>query len=101
MATHSPFPKSQKSSDYTRLKYNLSFANLTASKLILIEFAGTNLNGANFRNAIVENIGSIEAADFTNALNLAPKIRTYFCSLASGNVAETGLSTKSTLNCLP
>ena len=80
---------------------NLSSANLTAAKLILIEFAGTNLNGANFRNAIVENIGSIEAADFTNALNLAPKIRTYFCSLASGNVAETGLSTKSTLNCLP
>ncbi len=80
---------------------NLSSANLTAAKLILIEFAGTNLNGANFRNAIVENIGSIEAADFTNALNLAPNTRKYFCSLASGNVTETGNSTKSTLNCLP
>jgi uncharacterized protein YjbI with pentapeptide repeats len=80
---------------------NLSSANLTAAKLILIEFAGTNLNGANFRNAIVENIGSIEAADFTNALNLAPNIRKYFCSLASGNVTETGSSTKSTLNCPP
>ncbi|MFZ4729253.1 MAG: pentapeptide repeat-containing protein [Pseudanabaena sp.] len=80
---------------------NLSLANLTASKLILIEFAGTNFNGANFRNAIVENIGSIEAADFTNVVNLAPNIRQYFCSLASGNAAETGISTKSTLNCLP
>lgn len=79
---------------------NLSAANLTAAKLILVEFAGTNLNGANFRNAIVENVGSIESADFTNALNLAPNIRTYFCSLASGNVAETGVPTKSTLNCL-
>ena len=80
---------------------NLSSANFTAAKLILIEFAGANLNGANFRNAIVENIGSIEAADFTNALNLAPNTRKYFCSLASGNVTETGNSTKSTLNCLP
>ncbi|GBO52545.1 hypothetical protein APA_214 [Pseudanabaena sp. lw0831] len=80
---------------------NLSSANLTAAKLVLIEFAGANLNGANFRNAIVENIGSIEAANFTNALNLAPNIRKYFCSLASGNAAETGISTKSTLNCLP
>ncbi|PZV14319.1 MAG: hypothetical protein DCF20_13040 [Pseudanabaena sp.] len=80
---------------------NLRSANLTAAKLVLIEFAGTNLSGANFRNAIVENIGSIEAADFTNAVNLAPNIRKYFCSLASGNVAETGNSTKSTLNCLP
>jgi len=80
---------------------NLSSANLTAAKLILIEFAGTNLNGANFRNAIVENIGSIESADFTNALNLAPNVRQYFCSLASGNVVESGISTKSTLNCLP
>jgi uncharacterized protein YjbI with pentapeptide repeats len=80
---------------------NLSLANLTASKLILIEFAGTNFNGANFRNAIVDNIGSIEAADFTNVVNLAPNIRQYFCSLASGNAAETGISTKSTLNCLP
>jgi uncharacterized protein YjbI with pentapeptide repeats len=80
---------------------NLSSANLTAAKLILIEFAGANLNGANFRNAIVENIGSIEAADFTNAVNLAPNTRKYFCSLASGNVTETGQSTKSTLNCLP
>ncbi|MCY7332676.1 MAG: pentapeptide repeat-containing protein [Pseudanabaena sp. CAN_BIN31] len=80
---------------------NLSSANLTAAKLILIEFAGTNLNGANFRNAIVENIGSIEAANFTNALNLDPNVRKYFCSLASGNISETGNSTKSTLNCLP
>jgi uncharacterized protein YjbI with pentapeptide repeats len=80
---------------------NLSLANLTAAKLILIEFSGTNFNGANFRNAIVENIGSIEAADFTNVVNLAPNIRQYFCSLASGNAAETGISTKSTLNCLP
>jgi uncharacterized protein YjbI with pentapeptide repeats len=80
---------------------NLSLANLTAAKLILIEFSGTTFNGANFRNAIVENIGSIEAADFTNVVNLAPNVRQYFCSLASGNVAETGLSTKSTLNCLP
>ncbi len=80
---------------------NLSSANLTAAKLILIEFVGTNLNGANFRNALVENIGSIEAADFTNAVNLAPNTRKYFCSLASGNIAETGNSTKSTLNCLP
>ncbi len=80
---------------------NLRSANLTAAKLILIEFAGTNFNGANFRNAIVENIGSIEAADFTNAVNLAPNVRQYFCSLASGNIAETGISTKSTLNCLP
>ena len=80
---------------------NLSSANLTAAKLVLSEFSGTNLNGANFRNAIVENIGSIEAADFTNAVNLAPNIRKYFCSLASGNSAETGISTKSTLNCFP
>ena len=80
---------------------NLSSTNLTAAKLILIEFAGTNLNSANFRNAIVENIGSIEAANFTNALNLDPNVRKYFCSLASGNIAETGNSTKSTLNCLP
>ncbi|TYQ25883.1 hypothetical protein PseudUWO311_14405 [Pseudanabaena sp. UWO311] len=80
---------------------NLSSANLTAAKLVLIEFSGTNLNGANFRNAIVENIGSIEAADFTNAVNITPTIRKYFCSLASGNSSETGSSTKSTLNCLP
>lgn len=80
---------------------NLSSANFTAAKLVLIEFAGANLSGANFRNAIVENIGSIEAADFTNAVNLAPNTRKYFCSLASGYVAETGISTKSTLNCLP
>ena len=78
---------------------NLSSTNFTAAKLILIEFVGTNLNGANFRNAIVENIGSIEAADFTNALNLSTNTRTYFCSLASGNVADSGNSTKSTLNC--
>ncbi|MEI6328789.1 MAG: pentapeptide repeat-containing protein [Pseudanabaena sp. ELA645] len=79
---------------------NLSASNLTAAKLILIEFTGTNFNGANFRNAIVENIGSIEAADFTNVLNLAPNIRKYLCTLASGNVAESGNSTKSTLNCV-
>ena len=78
---------------------NLSSTNFTAAKLILIEFVGTNLNGANFRNAIVENIGSIEAADFTNALNLSTNTRKYFCSLASGNVADSGNSTKSTLNC--
>jgi uncharacterized protein YjbI with pentapeptide repeats len=78
---------------------NLSFADLTSAKLVLIEFAGTNLNNANFRNAIVENIGSIESANFTNAVNLDPNVRKYFCSLASGNVAETGISTKSTLNC--
>ncbi|MFZ4555601.1 MAG: pentapeptide repeat-containing protein [Pseudanabaena sp.] len=79
---------------------NLSASNLTAAKLILIEFTGTNFNGANFRNAIMENIGSIEAADFTNVLNLAPNIRKYLCTLASGNVAESGNSTKSTLNCV-
>ena len=80
---------------------NLSLSNLTATKLVLIELAGANLNGANFRNAIVENIGSIEAADFTNVLNLAPNVRKYFCSLASGNIADSGILTKSTLNCLP
>jgi uncharacterized protein YjbI with pentapeptide repeats len=80
---------------------NLSNSNLTAAKLILIEFTSTNFNGANFRNAIVENIGSIEAADFTNVLNLAPTVRKYLCTLASGNVAESGNSTKSTLNCSP
>ncbi len=78
---------------------NLSSANLTAARLILIELAGANLTGANFRNAIVENIGSIEAADFTNVVNLAPNIRKYFCSLASGNVTDSGNPTKSTLNC--
>ncbi len=78
---------------------NLSSANLTAAKLILIEFAGTNLNGANFRNAIVENVGSIESANFSNVSNLSPNVRKYFCSLASGNIADTGNSTKSTLNC--
>jgi len=78
---------------------NLNTANLTAAKLVLIEFTGTNFNGANFRNAIVENIGSIEAADFTNVLNLAPNVRKYLCTLASGNVSDTGNSTKSTLNC--
>lgn len=80
---------------------NLSAANLTTANLVLIEFAGANLNGANFRNAIVENIGSIESADFTNAINLSSNIRRYFCSLASGNISETDISTKSTLNCLP
>ena len=80
---------------------NLSASNLTAAKLILIEFTGTNFNGANFRNAIVENIGSIEAADFTNVLNLAPNVRKYLCTLASGNVTDSGNSTKSTLNCVP
>ena len=78
---------------------NLSSTNLTAAKLILIEFAGTNLNGANFRNAIVENIGSIESADFSNVSNLSPNVRKYFCSLASGNIPDSGNSTKSTLNC--
>ena len=78
---------------------NLSTVNLTTANLVLIEFAGANLNGANFRNAIVENIGSIESADFTNAINLNSNVRKYFCSLASGNIAETGLTTKSTLNC--
>ena len=78
---------------------NLSNADLTAAKLILIEFAGTNLTEANFDQAIVENIGSIEAADFTNVINLAPKTRQYFCSLASGNVADSDITTKSTLNC--
>jgi uncharacterized protein YjbI with pentapeptide repeats len=80
---------------------NLSASNLTAAKLILIEFTGTNFNGANFRNAIVENIGSIESADFTNVLNLAPNVRKYLCTLASGNALESGNSTKSTLNCTP
>jgi len=80
---------------------NLSNSNLTAAKLVLIEFTGTNFNGANFRNAIVENIGSIEAANFTNVLNLAPNVRKYLCTLASGNVADSGNSTKSTLNCAP
>jgi len=80
---------------------NLNTANLTAAKLVLIEFTGTNFNGANFRNAIVENIGSIEAADFTNVLNLAPNVRKYLCTLASGNVTDSGNSTKSTLNCVP
>ncbi|MBD2177045.1 pentapeptide repeat-containing protein [Pseudanabaena sp. FACHB-1998] len=78
---------------------NLSGSNLTSAKLILIEFAGTNLSGANFRNASIENIGSIESADFSNALNLAPNLRKYFCSLASGTITESGSATKSTLNC--
>ncbi|PZO42653.1 MAG: hypothetical protein DCF19_06325 [Pseudanabaena frigida] len=78
---------------------NLSTANLTAAKLILVELAGTSLNGANFRNTIVENIGSIESADFTNVVNLAPNTRKYFCSLASGSTTDGGNSTKSTLNC--
>lgn len=80
---------------------NLSAANLTAANLVLVELTGANLNGANFRNAIVENIGSIESADFTNVVNLASNVRKYFCSSASGNITETGLTTKSTLNCLP
>lgn len=80
---------------------NLSASNLTATKLILIEFSGANLTGVNFRNAIIQNIGSIEAADFTNVLNLAPNVRKYLCTLASGNVAESGNPTKSTLNCAP
>ena len=79
---------------------NLSASNLTASSLVLVELAGANLEGANFRSATIENIGSIEAADFTNVVNLAPNIRKYFCSLASGQAAMTGNSTKSTLNCL-
>ena len=80
---------------------NLSSANLTATRLILIEFAGANLTGANFRKAIVENVGSIESADFTNVLNLDTNTRKYLCSLASGNVAAIGNTTKSTLNCVP
>ncbi len=78
---------------------NLSNADLTAAKLVLIEFAGTNLTETNFYKAIVENIGSVEAADFTNVTNLDPKIRQYFCSLASGNVTNSDITTKSTLNC--
>lgn len=80
---------------------NLSEANLTAANLVLIELVGANLNGANFRNAIVENIGSIESADFTNTVNLATNVRKYLCSLASGNITTTGISTKATLNCPP
>lgn len=78
---------------------NLSYANLTAATIILSELAGTNFSGSNFRQVIVENIGNIEAADFTNALNLSINTRKYFCSLASGTVAETAIATKSTLNC--
>lgn len=78
---------------------NLSYANLTAATIILSELAGTNFSGSNFRQVIVENIGSIEGADFTNALNLSINTRKYFCSLASGIVAETAIATKSTLNC--
>jgi uncharacterized protein YjbI with pentapeptide repeats len=80
---------------------NLSAANLTAANLVLVDLSGANLNGANFRNAIVENIGTIESADFTNVVNLSSNVRKYFCSSASGNITETGLTTKSTLNCLP
>lgn len=80
---------------------NLSAANLTAANLVLVDLSGANLNGANFRNAIVENIGTIESADFTNVINLSSNVRKYFCSSASGNITETGLTTKSTLNCLP
>ncbi|OIP79152.1 MAG: hypothetical protein AUK48_00215 [Oscillatoriales cyanobacterium CG2_30_44_21] len=79
---------------------NLSAANLTAASLVLVELAGTNLEGANFRSATIENIGSIEASDFTNVINLDPNVRKYFCSLASGQTAITGTPTKSTLNCL-
>jgi uncharacterized protein YjbI with pentapeptide repeats len=78
---------------------NLSYANLTAATIILSELANTNLSSTNFRQVIVENIGSIEAADFTNALNMSINTRKYFCSLASGIVAETAIATKSTLNC--
>ncbi|PZU94729.1 MAG: hypothetical protein DCE90_14420 [Pseudanabaena sp.] len=79
---------------------NLSDSDLTATSLVLVELAGTNLEGANFRSATIENIGSIEASDFTNVVNLDPNIRKYFCSLASGQAAITGIPTKSTLNCL-
>ena len=78
---------------------NLSYVNLTAATIILSELAGTNFSGSNFRQVIVENIGSIEAADFTNVLNLSINTRKYFCSLASGIVTETAIATKKTLNC--
>lgn len=80
---------------------DLSSTNLTAANLSLVELAGAKLNGANLQNVSVENIGSIESADFTNVTNLANNVRQYFCSLASGNIAETGLATKVTLNCSP
>ncbi len=78
---------------------NLSATNLTAANLILVELSGANLNGANFRNVTIKDLGSIESADFTNTLNLATNVRQYLCTLASGNIAETGVPTKTSLNC--
>ena len=80
---------------------NLSIANLTAANLVLVDLAGANLNGANFRNVTIKDLGSIESADFTNTLNLASNVRQYLCTLASGNISETGLPTKTSLNCSP
>jgi uncharacterized protein YjbI with pentapeptide repeats len=78
---------------------NLSRVNLINTRLALSEFTGTNFSGANFRQAKIENIGSIESANFSDVLNLTANTRKYLCSLASGNVPAMGISTKSTLNC--
>jgi len=80
---------------------NLSGANLTAANLNLVELAGANLTGVNLRNVTIKDLGSIESADFTNTLNLASNVRQYLCTLASGNIAETGIPTKISLNCSP
>ncbi|MEI6427275.1 MAG: pentapeptide repeat-containing protein [Pseudanabaena sp. ELA607] len=78
---------------------NLTNANLTGASLILVELAGANFTKANLRQIIVQNIGSIESANFSEAQFLAPKTRQILCTLASGSIPETGVSTQASLGC--
>ncbi len=78
---------------------NLTNGNLTGASLILVELAGANLTRANFRQISLQNIGSIEAANFSEVQFLAPKTRQVLCTLASGTIADTGISTQTSLGC--
>ena len=78
---------------------NLTNGNLTGASLILVELTGANFTRANLRQINLQNIGSIESANFTEVQFLAPKTRQTLCTLASGIIVETGVSTQASLGC--
>ena len=92
---------------------DLSFANLSGSNLngaILIgaNLTSANLSGANLRevdltganllNARLENLVSIDEADFTNVAGITEERRNYLREIASGSHPVNGVDTAESLN---
>ncbi|AFY68521.1 pentapeptide repeat protein [Thalassoporum mexicanum PCC 7367] len=77
---------------------DLSSADLTQANLI-----GANLSGANLRGTDVNQLASIDGADFTDVVNLADTSKTYFCKIAAGQTfaesPEQRRATRATLDC--